>query len=220
MGHSEDQLETCCAAADDGDDARAIRRQRAGLDIVPAGGEGCDGFDRDCVLAGTVEAGDVGADADVDGEEVVGERGAVAQQDAFGGAVDADGFAVNESGVGEGGEAHGIHVDVVVGVVAGDVAGEHAGIRGFEVFGHECDADAGLGAHAEAFKYLDVSMTRAQQDEIGGDGSVRFHFAASQPGNDSASIQASKAEAMAGPVMRSACQAVVAGLAVSIQPLP
>ena len=77
---------------------------------------------------GAGDGGEIGPDADVEGDEVIGEGIAAIEVDQTAGAIKPGGGGLDATDAGPIGEAGKVDMDIVVAIETRDVAGQHARI--------------------------------------------------------------------------------------------
>ena len=160
------QFHAARTAADHDDAQRAVPVFHALDESEPAPAQLRDGLHRCRVLGGARDGVETGRRADVEDEQVVGNRRPVLQQHPAVGPVETDGLGLDQARAGPGRQPGEIDVTVVEGVMAGDEARDHAGVGRLDVPADQGQAHAGHRLHAEAFQDVDMGMAAANQHEV------------------------------------------------------
>ena len=123
--------------------------------------------------AGQVESGD-GA-TDVEGDEVVGERGAPREPDAPVGRIHSHRGREDDFGARQPGQRDHVDLQLRGPVLTGDEPGHHPGVDGDRRVEHHRHPGLGPRAHHHPAEDLDVGMATAHQDDVGPVGRVLTH---------------------------------------------
>ena len=143
--------------------------------IVELAQEVPDRLDRDGMLGGARDRGQIRRDADIDRQDVVGHRRRSGEQHLLLLAIEPDRLAVDQPRVHGVGQPHQIDVRFVAGIEAGDDTGQHSGIRRLEVARDERDAHTRLGLRAERLEHVHVRMPAADEHDVGLGGHPWIH---------------------------------------------
>ena len=111
------------------------------------------------------DPGQIRRDADVDGENIVGQRLAALQSDLFGVRMEADGLIQNQSCPAGPSETPQIQVDLLPGIGSRQMPRQHAGIGRQPVLAHEDDAQPRLGHPGKGFQHEDMSMPAPDEEQ-------------------------------------------------------
>ena len=133
VADTEQKFDPAGAGADDADPDRVFAAEHPRRQIMPVGDEAVDGLDRHRVLGRARHLGGVGGRADVDRQQIVGHRRAVAAQHPPVGGIEADRLVMKELGAGEAGQRPEVDMGVIEAVMPGDQARQHSGVGGVGV---------------------------------------------------------------------------------------
>src|SRR5919201_1183115 len=162
----EQELDAAGAGADQRHGAAAFAREHARLQRLEATQESVDRLDRNGMLACARDARGVRRRADIEREEIVGNRRARAADYATAGEIELDRLILIEPCAGEAGERTGIDMRVVEPVMAGDEAGQHPGIGRVHLAGDQRETHAGDWLHPEHAQHGDVRVAGADQHHV------------------------------------------------------
>ena len=162
----EQKLNAAGAGADHCDPRAPIAREHARDQRLEAGEEAVDGLDRDGVLARARHIRGVRRRADVEREQIVRHRRAVATDHGTRGEIEADDLVLIEPRLRKTGQRPGVDMGVVEPVIPGDEAGQHAGIRCMHLAGDQSEAHARNRLHAEHAQHGHMRVASTDQHHV------------------------------------------------------
>ena len=177
MVHRERELHARDAAPDHAGISPA-RREEGG----PAVGERPERLGGDGMGAEARQIRHRRGDADIDGDDIVGQGGPPLQSNLPRGAVEPGGALAHEPGAGEARQAHEVDLELGARVVPCDVAGQHAGVGGARVRVDQREPRAGQRVHRPAAQDERVGVAAADQHEVAGEGDRGHHARCLAPG--------------------------------------
>ena len=160
------QFHAARAAADHDDVERAGPGSHALQESEPAPAEVGDGLHRHRTFRRAGDRLEAGRRADIERQQVVGDRRPVLQQHLAVGAIDAGRLGMDQAGAGPGAQPCQVDVAFVECVLPGDEARDHAGVRRLDVPRDQAEPHPGHRLHGEAFQDMDVGMAAANQHEV------------------------------------------------------
>ena len=160
------KLDATGATADNGDGNGAGGLPHAGANGGPALQKAVDGFDGQGMVADTGNALVGRRRADVNGQQVIGDRRSAFADHLLVVPVEADGLVVQKPGPGKPGQRAEVDVGIVECVMTGQQTRQHAGIGRLHVFADQRQANTGYGLHGEGFEHRDVAVAASDEDEV------------------------------------------------------
>ena len=164
--HGQQQFHAARARAHHRNAARSLTCAHRAQQRQPALVKGRYRFDADRMNRCARRSAGLGRGAGVNGQQIVVQRRAIAQQHLAAHAVDADDFTTHKARPGKHAQAHQIQVHLVKAVVARHVARQHARVRRVRVGANQRDAQALDRLHGQGFEHADVAVAAAYQDQV------------------------------------------------------
>ena len=168
--HGQQQLHATRARAHHRNAARPLACTHRAEQCQPALVERRNRFDADRMNGCTRRGVGLGRGPGIDGQQIVVQRRAIAQQHLAAHAVDAGDFGTHKARPGKHAQAHQVQVHFIKAVVARHVAGQHARVRRVRVGANQRDAQALNGLHGKGFEHTHMAVAAAHQDEVAQDG--------------------------------------------------
>ncbi len=168
--HGQGELHATGTATHHGHAGFALVMGESVQQLLPPVIELVNGFDRHGVFGGAADGAHLWRRADIDGNQIVRHRRAVAAQNGLLVAVEPDRFVPKEPGTRVFRQPPQIDMHVVITVMPGDIARQHAGVGGVGIPADHRQPHPGLGLHGKPFKHTHMAVASADQNNIAQDG--------------------------------------------------